>query len=154
MKHDAPMLAQMLEATRLTREGRLHEATALIQRTLQHDSAARAADAPRGSRHAAADDVIDVDSVEVKPAARGTSLIADRSNEWSNEWSNERPQAAPAQPAAAQAATEAAKARCLTVAAMQLFRRVIYRLDSPPPHDRGAATKPDARRPLNFRSRT
>ena len=62
----------LIEATQLTREGRLLEATALIQRTLRHSSAAG-----EGDRHAwddgggASNDIIDVEfSVVAEPANR------------------------------------------------------------------------------------
>jgi len=64
----------LIEATRLTRAGRLLEATALIQRTLRHASA----HAEGGDRHAldrhggTSNDVIDVEfSVVAEPANRG-----------------------------------------------------------------------------------
>jgi hypothetical protein len=65
MRTDADLYAQIVEATELTRQGRLAEAVALIRRTLEPppDSdhpATRAGASPR-----AADVVIDVDCVEV-----------------------------------------------------------------------------------------
>jgi poly(hydroxyalkanoate) depolymerase family esterase len=68
----------LIEATRLTRAGRLLEATALIQRILRHSSAA-----PEGAdRHAsdrdrgASNDVIDVEFSEVaEPASRGLTPL-------------------------------------------------------------------------------
>lgn len=46
---NAKLKAQMLEATRLTRAGQLHDATALIQRILRNESAPHAADDANGA---------------------------------------------------------------------------------------------------------
>jgi poly(hydroxyalkanoate) depolymerase family esterase len=74
LKTDAQMIQQMLAATDLTREGRLAEATALIQRVLAGQGASGATAA--GAQRHAADDVIDVDSVEVADSAeRGAAAL-------------------------------------------------------------------------------
>jgi poly(hydroxyalkanoate) depolymerase family esterase len=67
------MPADLIEATQLTREGRLLEATALIQRVLRRSSAF-AEDANReapGPKGGAISDVIDVESSEVAEPADG-----------------------------------------------------------------------------------
>jgi len=64
--------AGLIEATQLTREGRLLEATALIQRVLRRSSASadanRQAPVPTGG---ASGDVIDAESSEVAEPAHG-----------------------------------------------------------------------------------
>ena len=77
MKTDVQMIQQMLAATDLTRQGRLAEATALIQRALAGQGAPPAAGAAgSGAPRRAADDVIDVDSVEVgEPGMRRVSVL-------------------------------------------------------------------------------
>ena len=76
MKFDAPMFEQMRAATELTRQGRLAEATALIQRTLQSQVAAHGGGTARTAAPASSADVIDVDSVEVSESAvRGAAAL-------------------------------------------------------------------------------
>ena len=65
MNTDAQMIQQILAASDLTRQGRLAEATALIQRALAEQGVARTAGTAHETARGAADDVIDVDSVEI-----------------------------------------------------------------------------------------
>jgi len=70
---DAPQMKAMTEATRLTREGRLAEATALIQQTLGRPAAPwRMPDAPAAGEETGSIPGRNSDPLPVLPAGRGT----------------------------------------------------------------------------------
>jgi poly(hydroxyalkanoate) depolymerase family esterase len=72
---DAPQMKAMTEATRLTREGRLAEATALIQQTLGSPAAPRRTpDTPSAEAETGRPPGHDPDSQPALPAGRGTKL--------------------------------------------------------------------------------
>jgi len=72
---DAPQMKAMTEATRLTREGRLAEATALIQQTLANPAAPRrTSDAPSAGEETGRAPGHDADPPPALPPGRGTKL--------------------------------------------------------------------------------
>jgi poly(hydroxyalkanoate) depolymerase family esterase len=72
---DAPQMKAMTEATRLTREGRLAEATALIQQTLASPAAPRrTSDAPSAGDETRRTPDDDPNTPPALPAGRGTRL--------------------------------------------------------------------------------
>ena len=71
----ARQMAAMAEATRLTRQGRLLEATALIQQTLASPAVARRApDAPRAEEETGAASGRSPGPPPARPAREGTQL--------------------------------------------------------------------------------